>query len=247
MKKYNYQDINKLEYKELDSTSSFLKREYDKLDNLTFVSSETQTNGHGRMGRNWISGINENLLFSVLIKNDEFLIDHFDSLSLLSATVVYKTLERIGLKNVVIKWPNDVYVNDKKICGILLEGVSYNDSLSCLIIGIGINVNSKEFGNINATSISVEMNKSVEIDEVKNYIYKEFIDSLNQFKNNNFEYLKIVRENNFLKNKKVYFIKDDIQNEGVVLDINNDNSLKIISNNSIINIRTDEVILKIKK
>ena len=131
-------------FNELDSTSAFLKRGRFSLRNFTFVSCDFQTNGHGRMGRTWVSPEGENLMFSVLIK-DKALVNNFSFLSLCSAVSILKVLQKLGLENVSIKWPNDVYVNGKKICGILLESVADNNQMSSVIVGIGLNVNTTDF------------------------------------------------------------------------------------------------------
>ena len=134
----------KFHFNELDSTSAFLKRGRFSLRNFTFVSCDFQTNGHGRMGRTWVSPEGENLMFSVLIK-DKALVNNFSSLSLCSAVSILKVLQKLELENVSIKWPNDIYVNGKKICGILLESVADNNQMSSVIVGIGLNVNTTDF------------------------------------------------------------------------------------------------------
>ena len=113
------------------------------------------------MGRCWESSKGENLLFSLLLKDEE-LINKYSCVSILSGTVILSVLKNIyRIDNVKIKWPNDVYINDKKACGILLEGVSVSKKIECVIVGIGINVNQKEFLNSNATSISLELKKDI--------------------------------------------------------------------------------------
>ena len=221
MKEYHFESI--------DSTSSYLKKNYKEYDNLTFVSSDFQTSGHGRYSRVWESKEKENLLFSVLIK-DKDLIGKYTSLSLFSAVAIYKVLDNFKLKNISIKWPNDVYVNDKKISGVLLESVSFSNQIKALVIGVGINVNSLIFSDElkeKATSISLELNETISINEVKDKVYYEFLKMFENVKKDNKSYLEVVRENNYLKGKSVYA---NINNEKVlveVIDINDDNSLKV--------------------
>ena len=133
-------------FKTIDSTSSYLKREYKSLKNFTFVSSDFQTKGRGRNTRSWISDKNTNLLFSFLLK-EEKLVDNFASISILSALSVIKVLVKMKINNVSLKWPNDVFINDSKVAGILLEGISENNKLDAVIVGIGINVNQTDFDN----------------------------------------------------------------------------------------------------
>ena len=134
--------MNKIHFKEIDSTNTWLKENYRTLEDMTSVSARLQTAGRGRRGRSWESQ-EGNLYLSLLLK-DEKCLRHVDAISTVSAYLILKVLEGYGIKDLGIKWPNDIYVKDEKICGILLESVS-TDRLECLIIGIGLNVNQKEF------------------------------------------------------------------------------------------------------
>ncbi|MBO7677097.1 MAG: biotin--[acetyl-CoA-carboxylase] ligase [Erysipelotrichaceae bacterium] len=103
--------MKELFFESIDSTNTYLKKHYEELEDFCFVRTDLQTAGRGRNGRSWSAAKGENLLFSLLIK-DEKLIDKFRSLSVISAYLVLKTLQDYGLKNLGIKWPNDVYVKD---------------------------------------------------------------------------------------------------------------------------------------
>ena len=150
--KYHY-----LHFAETDSTNSYLKNSYKLLNNFTFVSTDYQSAGKGRNDRIWFSNPGENLMFSLLIK-DENLLKKFSSLSIISAAIIAELIETLGIIDVSIKWPNDVFIKDKKVCGILLEG----QILEYLVIGAGLNVNQKSFPDglrKPATSLSLELNK----------------------------------------------------------------------------------------
>ena len=230
-------------FESIDSTSSYLKREYKSLKNFTFVSSDYQTMGRGRNTRSWISDKNTNLLFSLLIK-EESLVNNFASLSILSAISVIKVLEHIGVRNLSLKWPNDVFVNDKKVSGILLEGISENGALDAIIIGIGINVNQTNFDEgllINPTSVNIELNKKINLKSFKGKIFKQLLKDITNFINGDNEYITLAKAYNYLKDKEVYA---SINNERVkvkILDINEDNSLKVLFNDKIHNLISDEV------
>ena len=144
--------MEKIHLSFIDSTNAYLKNNYKELNNYTFVSTDEQSDGRGRNNRQWKSENGKNLLFSLLILDKE-LIKHYKEISIISAYSIIEELKELGLKNISIKWPNDVFVKDNKICGILLEAVSNNNNMDCVIVGIGLNVNQKEFGFNNATSI----------------------------------------------------------------------------------------------
>lgn len=227
----------------IDSTSSFLKRNYEKYENFTFISTDFQESGHGRMNRTWISNDKENLLFSLLIK-DKNLFKKYDKLSLASAVSIMLVLKELGIENVTIKWPNDVFVNDKKICGILLESVSFGDSIEALILGVGININTKSFeGNyLNyPTSIYLELQKDIDVKEFKIKVYEKLMEIIKSILNEDEYYLELLKDNNYLKNKECYAIYNGRKILVKVIDINDDNSLKVMIENKLLDIHSGEI------
>ena len=143
------------------------------------------------------------------------------------APMVFKVLESFGIKGLSIKWPNDVYVFDKKICGILLEGCSTDNQLTDIIIGIGINVNQESFDGdfmTPPTSLFLEMGKKINLSKLKRKIYSQIKKDFKAIKIKS-DYLEIARDNNYLKGKQVFA---EINGEKVpikVVDIAEDNSL----------------------
>lgn len=234
--------MKSIHFENIDSTSTYLKQNHEKYDNFTFVSAGYQTNGHGRENRTWVSRENENLLFSILIKDDE-LINKFASLSLASAACIYDVLIEAGLKNVSIKWPNDVLVNGKKICGILLEGISQGKGLEAIVIGVGLNINSIEFSLVDncPTSMFLELKKTISLEGFKEIVYKKFINMFECIKVNDASYLSVVREHNYLKGKLVYAIIDEKKTLVEVIDINNDNSLKVKVKEKYVDVSSGEI------
>ena len=144
------------------------------MGDFTFVSADYQSAGRGRTGRSWESVPGENIMFSILIKDKE-LVSKFGLLSVASAVAVMNAVKKLGVKGVSVKWPNDVYINGKKTCGILLEGVTIKGELKEVVIGIGLNVNQTEFGSVlhKATSLKLESDKDFKIKDVKKLVYKE--------------------------------------------------------------------------
>ena len=167
--------MKQIHFDTIDSTNTYLKNNYQNLDDMTFVSATSQSSGRGRNNRTWLDDGN-NLLFSLLIKND-YLMDSYKILSILSAYSIIEVLETYGINNLSIKWPNDVYVDDNKICGILLESVS-KEKLECLIIGVGLNVNQDIFeGEFihQPTSMKNILNINIDIEELKKKIMKDLL------------------------------------------------------------------------
>ena len=146
---------------ETDSTQDEVRRHIPEYDNLSVTAAEFQTAGRGQRGNTWLARKGENLTFSMLIKfgGDDFpplkAADQFQITK--AATIgVAGYLEGKGI-NCSIKWPNDIYFRDKKICGMLIENVLEGEYLAYSIVGIGLNVNQREFPPqlMNPTSMSV--------------------------------------------------------------------------------------------
>lgn len=227
--------MKRIHFDEIDSTSLYLKNNHALLEDMTFVDANYQTAGKGREDRKWISNRNEDLLCSLLIKN-KTLIEKYQSISILSACIVYEFLSNLGLKDIFIKWPNDVFIRDKKICGILLEGQIYD----YLAIGVGLNINSINHHGmyrIEPTSIKKELNKEFDLEVLKEEFFQTFDKYLKMYEKGQYEPLNIVRAHNYLKGKQVIYNNKT----GKVLDINDDYSLLIENDSGIESISSGEV------
>ncbi|OPY30068.1 MAG: putative biotin ligase [Methanocella sp. PtaU1.Bin125] len=123
----------------------------------TVVIAETQTRGKGRLGRKWITKPG-GVWMSVILKPD-IGPAHAAGITLLAAVSVTKALREAGAE-AVIKWPNDVLVSDKKICGILTEMSAETDAVSFIVLGIGVNVNNDPPLET-ATSLKAELGHEV--------------------------------------------------------------------------------------
>lgn len=154
--------------KEIDSTNSYLKDKSELLQrNGLVVIAEMQVSGRGRAGRKFTSVIGNNVTFSVVL-HPNLPLEEIQIFALLAGVAVARVLENY-VKNIRLKWPNDVLVNEKKICGILLETINIPDhSFPVLIMGIGLNTKGcpndypEELQNI-VTTIESEMSPILDI------------------------------------------------------------------------------------
>ena len=226
-----------IHFDEIDSTNTYLKNTYRLLDNFTFVSADYQKRGKGRNDRVWQSNPGENLMFSFLIK-DEALLKKSNIISLLTAIEVARVIEAYKVNGVSIKWPNDVLINDKKVCGILAEAKLPD----YLVVGVGLNANQKEFPNDlrrPATSLSIELKKDIDIEELKNALFHKIVIELNS--TNEDECLEYFRNHNYLQNKRV---RVSINNEifiGEVVGIDDSFCLQILSHDMLLHIDSGEI------
>lgn len=234
-------DIKILKFDTLSSTNLYLKDNYPHLDDKTVVVANHQTAGRGRLGRTWIDS--DDLLFSILLKNN--LNEKVSSLSLLICASLFKTLKRY-FNDVKIKWPNDILVNNKKILGILLEAIT-NSKIDCVIIGIGINVNNRNFTDdliMKATSFSLETNKSFNKDTLLNEVLNDFFHEYDLYIYDKSDYLNICKENSWLINKIVTIKADGIRKTAIVKDILNNGNILLSVDSHDLELNYGEVTLE---
>ena len=223
------------------STNTFLKDNYQNYQNFTFVSADEQTAGKGRENRRWSSEKGKNLLFSVLIK-DKKLIEKYKTLSIISGYSVLEVLKEYGLNNISLKWPNDVYADDKKICGILLEAVS-KQTVECLIVGIGVNVNQKNFDKeyiVMPTSIRNQLNSCIDLEKFKTDIYSKLTHNF-KLVAEDYDFYNQIKQYDYLKDKEVFALISNKKKLVKVLGINSDYSLGVIADNKKINLETGQI------
>lgn len=146
-------------YDTIDSTNTEARRHISDIDRMSVYAAKFQTAGRGQRGNRWDSSAGQNLTFSILVNLEHKDMPHICAreqflLSIISALTVSDFLRETGIEN-KIKWPNDIYVRDKKICGMLLENILSGDSVSKSIVGIGLNLNQTEFPPelVNPTSV----------------------------------------------------------------------------------------------
>ena len=210
------------------STNDFLIQFIKKNNNDEGISviSDYQIKGKGQRNNTWLSEKGKNLLFSFLIKPNLPVKDQF-KLHIITSLSLVKTLQKIGLQNIKVKWPNDIYILKKKISGILIESQVTNKKISQSIIGIGLNVNQKQFDHLNATSIINELNYEYDLKKVLKIFYSFFEEEyINLSKN-----IKTLKEKNkrnlYGLNKPIEFYNNGTKNKGVIIDISSDGGIII--------------------
>lgn len=132
-------DILFYSYDSIDSTNNEAKRLLGKSDNSLLIVSEAQTNGRGRMGRTFFSPRSSGIYLSYVFKPSGSVCDNV-AVTSAAAVAVAKAINDVLGVSCKIKWVNDIYFDGKKVCGILTEAVG-----EYIIVGIGINVSTKEF------------------------------------------------------------------------------------------------------
>lgn len=194
----------------------------------TVVITSNQTSGRGQRGNTWISEPGKNLTFSIVIKptflsaQDQFLLNKAFSLGL------YDYLSSTLDASVKIKWPNDMVVNDKKICGILIENQIQGQNIQHSVVGIGLNVNQDNFSMPTATSMKVLRGNDFllekELNELLGYLETRYIQlrsgNLEELSNDYHASLYWLRERHMFKKAEEIF-------EGEITGIDPFGKLKI--------------------
>ena len=221
--------FKKIYFDTLPSTNQYLKDHYQEYYDHTVIICHNQTNGYGRINRKWEMNPNESITMSILLKQD-IAPEEAPKLSLMTSVAVFKVISSL-VNKVMIKWPNDVLINDKKVSGILLESVM-STKLEALIVGIGINVNNGIFpDNLNskATSLKLETRDNYDMEILIDEILKWFDYYYNDFLKNHHSYLKICRKyssvigNSYLINGKSAYVLDILDNGNILVKHGNDN------------------------
>lgn len=127
------------------STNTYLSRLASTLPGGTVIYTPVQTAGRGQKGNSWESEDDKNLTFSMLLKRPPVAARDQFYLSEVASLAVIEALTAVAGDGFAVKWPNDVYWHDKKICGMLLENSLDGSSIAHCVVGIGINVNQQRF------------------------------------------------------------------------------------------------------
>ncbi|MBR2875573.1 MAG: biotin--[Clostridia bacterium] len=130
-----------------DSTNSVVKKVGNKEKEWYTLVALSQTAGRGRLGKSFFSPCNTGVYFSILLK-PEIEIEDFVMITTGAAVAVTRALEKNGVVEPKIKWVNDIFIDDKKVCGILAESVINSESrkIEYAVLGIGINLTEPESG-----------------------------------------------------------------------------------------------------
>jgi len=152
-------------------------RAFDKSDKLkegTVVMADYQEKGKGQLGNVWVSEAGKNLLFTLVLKPKEWPAGKQFYLNALISTALLRAIRTyLPNENLEIKWPNDIYVNDRKIAGILIETTINGTNLESVLCGIGLNVNQSHFTLPNATSLQMESGQTYDRDGILETILLE--------------------------------------------------------------------------
>ena len=215
----------------------------DSINKNLIVLANEQTKGRGRRGNEWVSPPG-NIYCSIALSINLSSKDLF-KLTMLTSVAIKRSLEHIGLADVIFKWPNDVYCYNKKISGIIQESYLNKLKKQILIIGIGINFLSSPKNNIYKTTYITEYIKNISLEEYIeiffNYFFNYFkVFSLNDDTDIILEYKKLQM---FLNTNIKIKVNENKIIEGQFIGINDDGSLKLIKDYKKLSIYSGQILL----
>jgi BirA family biotin operon repressor/biotin-[acetyl-CoA-carboxylase] ligase len=156
-------NFNIIHLAEIGSTNTYLRENIHTIEAPAFIYADIQNAGRGQRGNTWLSEPYANLLFSALWKPANLPANKQFSLSEAVALSIVEALASLHV-TASVKWPNDIYVDDRKICGILIENALMGTSLEHSIIGAGINLNQRSFPASLPNPVSVHQITGVDTD-----------------------------------------------------------------------------------
>ncbi|WP_311752843.1 bifunctional biotin--[acetyl-CoA-carboxylase] ligase/biotin operon repressor BirA [Proteus columbae] len=165
----------------IDSTNQYLIQRICELKSGDVCIAEYQSAGRGRRGRQWISPFGRNLYLSMYWKLDQGPAAAI-GLSLVVGVIMAEVLQKLGAEGVKVKWPNDLYLNDKKLSGILVELTGKTGDVAHIVTGIGINIamskNQNEAINqqwINLEQVGIKIDRNELACEITNALRDAFV------------------------------------------------------------------------
>lgn len=170
--------MNSIWLDSIDSTNSEALRHLPELLSGTVIVAREQTAGRGQRGNTWFTEPGQNLTFSIVLKDLKLPAAEAHLLNYLASVAVSEFLDGYGVR-CSVKWPNDIFVGRSKICGILVENSLSGGEVASSVIGIGININQKEFPQLsNATSLFRQTGKEYDIKECLDAFLRAFVNNL---------------------------------------------------------------------
>ena len=167
--------ISIIEFETIDSTNTYGLKHFDELEDKTVITALEQTKGRGRFDRVWVSGRFENIYMSFILKPSK--LTRIANLTQYLCAAAAKVIETYGVST-QIKYPNDVLVDGKKICGILCESKLKDNAIQGVVLGIGVNLNTPQevIDSIDrpATSLNLATGKHIDRYLFLNKLVEEF-------------------------------------------------------------------------
>lgn len=231
--------------KETVSTNNDAKNS-NETDGTVFIT-DLQTGGKGRLGRQWISPSCSGLTMSILLKPDKEILN-LQCVTLVAGLAVCNAINKLCKIQTLIKWPNDIIIGTKKVCGILTEGVAKGGKIDSVVVGIGVNVTTDNFPTEikkKATSLLIETGIEYTREDLAKEILIEFEKYYEKLLEANIS--SIINEYEKLCvniGRESFFVLNNTEIKGKAVGISENGELLIKTDNEIKSISSGEVSIK---
>ena len=208
----------------INSTNSFgreMFRENPAMP-LTCIWAKRQLEGRGQRGTVWSSQAGKNLTFSIIFPRPKIEIAQQFLLSAAVATAIITALQKFSLPELKLKWPNDIMSANKKIGGILIENVIADATIAASVIGVGLNVNQKDFEGLpGASSMLTSCGRKFDLDEVLTKVLQECEAALTSLKGQNSEAILKAYKNHLFRRQvpSTFQLPDETYFSGLIWDV----------------------------
>lgn len=196
-------------FESIDSTNIYANTIANQAPEGAVVVSKKQTQGKGRSGKIWVSDYDQGIYFSTILK-PSIPISRASFLTQVAGAALATSLEKLGVA-CQIKWPNDLVLNGRKIAGILTEMRAEIESISYIVVGIGVNIGPKTFEEsitTVATSLANEGYQIRDLDLLRTF-FIDFEDLYEDFKKRDYtRILGILKDKSAVLGKEIYLIRD---------------------------------------
>lgn len=218
-------------YDTIGSTNVEAREIAKQVDTNIIVCSEEQTQGKGRQGKSFYSPKNTGLYFSVVLPRSENTVN----ITCLTAVAVTRAIEKLTDLKPQIKWVNDIYVDGKKVCGILVQAIENNR----LVIGIGVNISTADFPyeiSDSASSLNRDIDRNELLAEiVKNISVLESIDFTDEY-----------RQKSCVIGKPITYYENNIPHDATAVDINGQCGLIVEESGKTKTLTSGEITIRVK-
>jgi BirA family biotin operon repressor/biotin-[acetyl-CoA-carboxylase] ligase len=236
-------NVEVIYYPSIDSTNTQAKRLIkDGKSGSFLVVADEQTNGRGRQGKSFYSPKDTGIYMSYVF-HPKKAFENVIASTTAAAVAVCRALENLTDLNPKIKWVNDIYIENKKVCGILCETVSdiETNTVNSVIIGIGVNISTEDFPSDieNAASLGKEIGRAELIAEITRQleavVSKDFC-----------EFIDYYRSRSMIIGKEISFIQNGVATKATALEIENNGGLVVeLENKEIKTLRSGEISIRV--
>jgi BirA family biotin operon repressor/biotin-[acetyl-CoA-carboxylase] ligase len=194
----------------------------------TLVITDFQTQGRGQRGTSWESENGKNLMMSLVLDTSFLSLNNQFKLSMVTSLGIVTGLKELGLEEAIIKWPNDIYIGEKKVGGVLIENGLRENKLRYSVIGMGLNVSQETFDNPRATCLNSHLDMPVTREQIGEAVCENIEKYFNRLKEGmdiKSEYLSQLL--GFQRKRR--FVSDSVEFEGIITGVSESGKLEVES------------------